>query len=236
MMLDRAFRTIRFLFKVLPMLSFGMLAVTTHAEDVLITSAVRWSNDKAQFFLSDGTYIRYDTAKQQEDAGYPQAITDSTWPGLGRYARKIAAACADPRNQKLYFFLNDGTYIQYDIATDRSDAGYPKAIDDSTWPGMAPYAGKIQHALNWPNNRIQFFLQDGQYIRYDLEGGRIDGNYPAAINGKTWPGLEAYADKLAGMGNWDGRKAIFFLNDGEYISYDIAADRADAGYPKKINN
>ena len=79
-------------------------------------------------------------------------------------------------------------------------------------------------------------MQDGQYIRYDLEGGRIDGNYPAAINGKTWPGLEAYADKLAGMGNWDGRKAIFFLNDGEYISYDIAADRADAGYPKKINN
>ena len=155
---------------------------------------------------------------------------------MGRYARKIAAACADPRNQKLYFFLNDGTYIQYDIATDRSDAGYPKAIDDSTWPGMAPYAGKIQHALNWPNNRIQFFLQDGQYIRYDLEGGRIDGNYPAVINGKTWPGLEAYADKLAGMGNWDGRKAIFFLNDGEYISYDIAADRADAGYPKKINN
>jgi hypothetical protein len=170
MMPDRPFRTIRFLLKVLPMLIGGTLAVTTNAEDAFITSGVRWSKDKAQFFLTDGTYIRYDTAKQLEDAGYPQAINDSTWPGLGKYARRIAAACADPRNQKLYFFLDDGTYIQYDIATDRSEAGYPKAIDDSTWPGLARYAGRIQHALNWPNNRIQFFLQDGQYLRYDLEG------------------------------------------------------------------
>jgi hypothetical protein len=48
--------------------------------------------------------------------------------------------------------------------------------------------------------------------------------------------LQDYADKIAGTGSWDGRKAIFFLNDGEYISYDIAADSADAEYPRKINN
>jgi hypothetical protein len=71
---DRAFRIIRFLLKVLPMLICGTLAVTTNAEDVLITSAVRWSNDKAQFFLSDGYYIRYDTAKRQEDAGYHRQL------------------------------------------------------------------------------------------------------------------------------------------------------------------
>jgi hypothetical protein len=81
---DRDLRTIRFLLKVLPTLICGTLAVTTNAEGAFITSGVKWSKDKAQFFLSDGTYIRYDTAKQLEDAAYPQAITDSTWPGLGK--------------------------------------------------------------------------------------------------------------------------------------------------------
>jgi hypothetical protein len=35
--------------------------------------------------------------------------------------------------------------------------------------------------------------------------------------------------------NWGDGKAYFFLGDGRYIRYDIAADRADPGYPKKID-
>ncbi len=33
-------------------------------------------------------------------------------------------------------FLNNGRYLRYDIEADRADPGYPKLINDETWPGM----------------------------------------------------------------------------------------------------
>jgi len=38
-------------------------------------------------------------------------------------------------NGKAYFFKGS-QYIRYDIATDKADPGYPKTIDNSTWPGI----------------------------------------------------------------------------------------------------
>ena len=39
------------------------------------------------------------------------------------------------KNGKAMFFKGN-RYIRYDISTDRSDAGYPKSIDNGTWPGL----------------------------------------------------------------------------------------------------
>lgn len=47
-----------------------------------IISAVKWSDSRAYFFLSDQRYIRYNISTDSADAGYPMSINNGTWPGL----------------------------------------------------------------------------------------------------------------------------------------------------------
>lgn len=208
---------------------------TCLAAPSFVTAAIHWPGGKAQFFLSDGTYVRYDIAADRADPGYPKPITDTTWPGLGAYSKLIVAACNALDPNKAYFFFSNGTYARYDIAADRVDAGYPKPTDNTTWPGLGTYYNKIVGALNW-GDKVQFFLLDGSYLRYDLKADRMDAGYPKPIDNATWPGLAAYATRISCTINWDNGKAYFFLYDGTYIRYDIASDQRDAGYPKPINN
>jgi hypothetical protein len=200
-----------------------------------VTAVIRWTNGKVQFFLNDGTYIRYDMQADKMDPGYPRPIDDQTWPGMAPYARLIAAACNGPQ-EKAYFFLSNGQYLRYDIQADKVDAGYPRPIDDKTWPGMGRYSVALSSALDWKGGKYQFFLKNGQYIRYDIANDRADDGYPKDITENTWPGVASYKDNLAGMINWGNGKAYMFLNDGRYIRYDIQADRADPGYPQLIDD
>jgi hypothetical protein len=199
-----------------------------------VAAAVLWSGDKAQFFLNDGRYIRYDLRGDRADDGYPKPVDDTTWPGLGPYAHQIVAACNGP-NGKAYFFLTNGQYIRYAIEADKMDPGYPKAIDDTTWPGMGRYAGALASALNWKDGKIQFFLTNRQYIRYDVASDRADPDYPKDITESAWPGLASSKDILAGALNRGNGKAYFFLKNGRYIRYDVGTDRTDPGYPKPID-
>ena len=96
------------------------------------------------------------------------------------------------RGDKIQFFLNDGTYIRYDTRADAVDAGYPKPITQSTWPGLAPYASHIAGAINWGGGKAYFFLDDGRYLRYDIAADGVDAAYPKPINDRTWPGLHGY--------------------------------------------
>jgi hypothetical protein len=201
-----------------------------------ISAAIRWPNHKAQFFLSDGTYLRYDMTADAMDAGYPKPIDDASWPGLGPYVDLLVAACTAKDPNKVYFFLSDGQYLRYDIAADCVDDGYPSPIDDTTWPGLGDHATEIFGALNWTGNKAYFFLNDGTYIRYDLKSDRADEGYPLVIDDETWPGLAAHAQKLTTMINWDNGKAYFFLNDNTYLRYDVASDSADEDYPKPVND
>jgi hypothetical protein len=199
-----------------------------------VVGAIHWPGEKAQFFYSDGTYVRYDVKADKADVGYPQDITDKTWPGLGDYANRIIAAF-DGANGKAYIVLTKGEYIRYDVKADHVDNGYPKRIDDGTWPGVGDYATSIVAVTNWPGNKLQIFLDDGRYIRYDNAADRADKGYPQPINDKTWPGVAPYAKHLAGMIEWENGKVYMFLDTGEYLRYDVAADRLDDGYPKVVS-
>jgi hypothetical protein len=212
-----------------------VVAAPCLAASPYITAAINWPGGKAQFFLSDGTYVRYDIGADSADPGYPKPVTDRTWPGMGNYGRQIVAAANMPNN-KACFFLSDGRYIQYDIGQDRVDAGYPRTVTDRNWPGLAPYATRLFGALNWNNGKIQFFLNNHSYIRYDVNTQRVDEGYPKPITQATWPGLARYAEHLAGAINWTNGKAYIFFDDGRYVRYDISADRVDAGYPKPIDS
>ena len=200
-----------------------------------ITAALDWNATRAYFFRSDDQYVRYSKILDKADAGYPSATNEATWPGLGAYADKIVAAFRK-NTDKAYFFLNDGNYIRYDISADEADAGYPKPINNDTWPGMENYATSIVAALRWSGNRVYFFLDNGQYIRYNLVNDRVDSGYPKVINNNTWPGLGDYANEIQSAVKWNDGRGYIFLKNQKYVRYNIALDRVDAGYPSGVNN
>lgn len=202
------------------------------AQEMWVTGAVLGAPGKAHLFLSDGSYIRHDLARNQNDDGYPKPVDDKTWPGMGPYASSIMTACNGP-DGKVFFFLSDGQYVRFDLKSDRVDQP-PKPISDRTWPGLGRHATAIQSAVAWKDDKIMFFLNDGSYVRYDLGRDRVDDGYPKRVDDKTWPGLARYRESLGGMLNPGSGKVYMFLNDGSYLRYDMAADRVDSGYPKPV--
>jgi hypothetical protein len=217
------------------LIGVSLVATPARAAQAYVTAAINWPGGKAQFFLSDGSYIRYDVNADRADEGYPKPVSDKTWPGLGAYGQQIIAASNGREPNKAYFFLSSGSYLRYDIQADRVDQGYPQRVDNKTWPGLGAYATRIYGALNWTDGKIQFFLDDGSYIRYDLKADRVEQGYPKPINQSTWRGLAPYASHIAGAINWNNGKAYIFLDDNRYLRYDIRADRVDEGYPKLVS-
>lgn len=154
----------------------------------LISASLKWNNNKGYFFLSDGRYLRYDMNADKTDAGYPAQVNNNTWPGLGEVGDKIIGA-VNWNNSKAYFFLNNGTYIRYSITNDKADSGYPKAINDSTWPGLGGYANLISSVVDWNGKYAYFFLTDNTYIKYDKTKDKAVSGYPQNIQENTWPGV-----------------------------------------------
>lgn len=192
------------------------------------TGAVNWGNGKAYFFRGN-KYIRYDIASNRADPGYPKPFNAQTWPGL-MWTDGIDAA-VNWGNGKAYFFKGS-QYVRYDIAADRVDSGYPQPINDQTWPGLT-WTNGIDAAVNWGNGKAYFF-KGNQYIRYDIQHDRVDLGYPKPINAQTWPDM-IWTDGIDDAVMWNNNK-VFFFKGNQFIRYDIAADRADPGYPKPIDN
>ncbi len=138
---------------------------------------------------------------------------------------------------KCYLFKGD-SYVRYDWASDRTDAGYPQKIANS-WRGLpAAFASGIDAAINGQGRFAGkcYLFKGDSYVRYDWASDRTDTGYPKKIAG-NWPGLPAdFASGIDAAINGQGRfagKCYLFKGDS-YVRYDWASDRTDAGYPKKI--
>ena len=130
---------------------------------------------------------------------------------------------------KAYFFKGK-QYLRYDVVADHVDPGYPRPIAGN-WPGMWPE--KIDAAICWPGNGKAYFFKGDQYLRYDIAADKTDAGYPRPIAG-NWPGFPAdFAAGVQAAAVWNNGKAYFFKGS-QYLRYDIAADKVDAGYPKPI--
>ncbi|MCK7598262.1 hemopexin repeat-containing protein [Microbulbifer sp. CAU 1566] len=199
-----------------------------------ITAALDWNVSRAYYFRDDSQYVRYNKTSDSADSGYPLEVSDNTWPGLGSYASQIVAAFK-ASSSKGYFFLADGRYLRYDLNSDSVDSGYPKDVNNSSWPGLAPYATQIRAALKWPNSKVYFFLADGSYLRYDMNNDSLDGGYPKPINNSTWPGMADYAMDITAAHQWNSSRAYIFLSNQRYLRYSISGDQVDSGYPRAIN-
>ncbi|WP_074407577.1 hemopexin repeat-containing protein [Aquimarina megaterium] len=186
---------------------------------------------------SQGNYL--DIATNDGKTTYTIRIEESTASIESRNQNLKIIACLDWNdmlNNRAYFFRNDGQYIRYNKLKDETDLGYPKEINNSSWPGLGAYKELIIAAFKWNNHKGYFFLSDGRYLRYDMNADKVDNGYPALINNNNWPGLEGLGDKVIGAVNWNNDKAYFFLKDGTYIRYSITNDSAEPGYPRPINN
>jgi hypothetical protein len=190
--------------------------------------AVLIRDASAAWFFWGSRYLRYNIIADRADPGYPKPIDSQTWPGLV-WTDGIDAA-VNMGNGKLCLFRN-GQYLRFDIAADRADPGYPKRIDAQTWPGLI-WTDGIDAAVNMGNGKLCFF-KNGQYLRYDIAADRADQGYPKRIDEQTWPGL-IWTDGIDAAVNLGNGKLYFFKN-GQYLRYDIAADRADPGYPKRVD-
>jgi hypothetical protein len=185
-----------------------------------------WPNDSV-YFLKGSQYSRYNVKADRVDSGYPKPIAGN-WPGFpASFAAGVSAGLMWT-NGKAYFFKG-GEYIRYDVATDQVDAGYPHPIAGN-WPGL--FTSNIDAGLVWNNGKAYFF-RGGEYIRYDIATDKADAGYPHPIAG-NWPGFPAsFAVGVDAAVMWNNGKAYFFKGS-EYLRYDVATDRVDAGYPKPI--
>lgn len=191
-------------------------------------AVVNWGNGKAYCFRGS-QYVRFDIKAGRTDSGYPKPINSGTWPGL-IWIEGIDAA-VNWGNGKAYFFRGS-QYVRYDIASDRVDPGYPQPINSQTWPGLV-WTDGIDAAVNWGNGKAYFF-KGNQYIRYDIKADRADSGYPKPINAQTWRGM-IWTDGIDDVVAWNNGKAYFFRGN-QFIQFDIKEDRADPGYPKKIDD
>ena len=134
---------------------------------------------------------------------------------------------------KVYFF-NGGAYARYDRGTDRADEGYPLSVG-TQWAGMtaAGFDSGFDAALNYESGKVYFF-SGGNYLRYDVAADRVDDGYPLPIAGQ-WPGLAeaGFAHRIDAALNW-GNGKVYFFSGGNYVRYDMAADKVDDGYPLPI--
>lgn len=136
----------------------------------------------AFLFLDDGWAVGWTNGQFSP----PHKIDDRSWPGLQPYARSITAALNG--ESVVWLFLNDGTYLQYDLNARTTSGPFPV---DRDWNGVGPSAQKIRGALRWDASTVIFFLEDDTFLTYDLVGRRVFGGGARPTDGKEWPGLFA---------------------------------------------
>lgn len=197
----------------------GFINLKTH---IRLSGAITYPSGKMYFFRGS-EYFRYNPAISSIDAGYPLPIVaPGSWPGV--WADGIDAAVTW-NNGKTYFFKGDN-YIQYDIARDAADAGYPRTIVPD-WPGV--WVGGINAVIN-VDNRKAYFFRGSEYIQYDIATRRADSGYPHPIAG-NWPGLwEDGVDAAVYTGN--GK--VHFFKGAFYLRYDLNLRKMDFASPLPI--
>jgi hypothetical protein len=149
-------------------------------------------------------------------------ISQNGLPGIP--FKKIDAAI-NFGNGKIYFF-NQNTYARFDIATYKTDTGYPKPIAGN-WPGVT--FTSVDAALNW--NGISFLFSGNQYVKFDNVNNTTFEGYPKTISTTTWGGIPftSFDASVSYEGN------TYFFKGDEYIVYSQSAAKMVAGYPKKLN-
>ncbi|MEW6371132.1 MAG: hemopexin repeat-containing protein [Pseudomonadota bacterium] len=209
-----------------------------HGFDAAIDAAVNWDNGKVYFFKGS-QYLRYDVQSDRVDEGYPLPIAGN-WPGLAEagFADGIDTVI-NWGNGKAYFFRGD-QFVRYDMASDTSDPGYPRNIDED-WPGLgsARTGGRID--ASWTRNDVVIGSTDFSYLsdafflelkavcdRLQCDPRDLLGVMESESGVQPWrrhpsgvaTGLIQFMpETLSGLGWTDGREAFARLSAEEQLPF-----------------
>ncbi|MBU2903611.1 alkaline phosphatase family protein [Arenibacter algicola] len=151
-----------------------------------IEAAFRLDKEKMFLFLNDGRFILFNIQENRIEDGYPNEITNTTWPGLEPYKNGIVAA-VKINDSVVYFFIRDGRYMVYNLKENKTETTYAQAINENTLPGLSAYAPKISAAINSSPRWFYVLLNDNTYLKYDKIKNKVLSAYPKPINNKNWP-------------------------------------------------
>jgi hypothetical protein len=122
------------------------------------------------------------------------------------------------------FLFNDGTYIRSDTFKQRPQES---GSTTSAWSGMnADQASQISAALNLQDGKIYFFLENGNYIRYDTAQKIMDQGETSIS--RWWPGIsDTQAAQISAALYYSTNKIYFFMRNGNYLGFDISQNKVD---------
>lgn len=164
--------------------------------------------------------------------GSPDALK---WLGEAEASGRPVPSLYLPKTDKLYL-MHRAEYLRITLSTRTVDAGFPKTIS-AYWPGTkeAGYADAVDAGLWW-SEELAYFFKGGQYARYNLKADKVDEGFPKSIPA-YWGGMkEAGFDSGIDAALRSTDQKMYFFKGPLYLRYDIPADRADPGYPRKITD
>ncbi|MEN5055767.1 alkaline phosphatase family protein [Sphingobacterium kitahiroshimense] len=201
-----------------------------------IIGATNW-NDKrrALFIFNNSTYLFYDKVNNKSELGYPKSFSKDFYMGGEEYAEKTEAVL-NWDDTSMFMFLNDGRYMRYNLIKNKLEKGYPKDINNNTWPGLEPYKNEIIGAVKMDNKKVYFFLRYGLYIVFDMQRNRTETTYAKEYNEKTLPGLQPYASKISTTTDWSSQYFYIFLKDNTFLRYDKLKNKVMNDVPVVIDD
>lgn len=154
------------------------------------------SYDILYLFYLDGDTPMVCHYHQQQDRSFKiEKLYESRWNFLLPYFGDIVAGVwwREPttfkRHNIFLFLMNNGSYLRYDVNTGTLEI---KPINDSTWPGVAPYKNEIVTAVQFDRDLARdvyyIFLTGNRYLKYDMDNDNLMGG-PYPVDDSTWPGL-----------------------------------------------
>lgn len=195
--------------------------------------------DRRIFFVRGNKFFRLylDTGEVDKPQEIFKSLPVLSQPEFADFARPDAAFTGfnllSPTGEKLdrkIFLFKRGECICIDFDTGEIDEGYPTPIVKA-WPGV-PF-DRVDAALNAGPDSVYFF-RGNQYVRYNAYKQRVDDEYPYPEPiSKRWIGV--IFDRIDASIYWQNGK-VYFFKDDQYIRYDMANYRADAGYPKFVTS
>lgn len=208
--------------------------------DTALRGSGPWA-DRIWFFRGDSSF-RYFEQPGGQDRHEPWARIDTNWSGWPpSMATGVDAALQGTGTfeGKLYFF-NEGSYLRYDIQTDRVDGG-PTPIG-AAWRGVPDsFAQGIDAAIHGVGAHygVAWLFKGGQYVRYNMVTDQAESEAPWSIAGMwgagAWPASFADGIDFACYGTGAEAEKIYFFRANQYIRYDLPSDRVEEG-PKPISS
>ena len=201
----------------LPVLALALGAAIVpglaHAQAEEIDAGIESPGNQVFLVRNDRGVMQYDTRTVTPGNG----PNDLSRTNLGPYMQQLTASFS--YGGVKYLFLRTGQYVGLD-ANNEAVVQQLSYIDNNNWPGLAPYRNKIEAALRFKGNSILFFLNDGQYIEYDMAQMNIIFG-PIAMNAITLPSLQNVAGDITGAARWDNNRAVIFLKGQRHMWFNF---------------